>query len=471
MPTRTTRCFATVCLAALAGCAEDAPSAPLVPAVSPPRVLAASIDTNDVGSIVLNVQVDRPTAVAVSYWADEGDTIRVSSRTTALDERLLLPRLHPSTRYHYRVSPKGHVGQRGTGRDGVFVSSPMPAALAQTQFSVTGRATEPLLMVQLNGEFRGVAIIDRSGTPVWWWSTQGAPQGYARRANGNFVINDAGYGIFEVSPDGHVVHALEGVGHPDLAPFTHHEVLVTPANTVLFLAQDRRTVSDTTLTGDAIWEWSPEAGTVIRHMSVFDFLDPALDVGTHSTGTDWVHANSLAWGNHGNLILSLNWLNQVVSIAPKYAGLEWRLGGRGSTFAVASDAIFAGQHTAQQLSNGNVLMIDDGRDREEPERYSRALEVALDTMTRRARRAWSFSPEPSIYAPYVGSARRLANQNTVVHFGMVRGYSGASGPVATYEVNPRGEVVWRLGISALGGIGLSYRGEPIASVAAERGPP
>ncbi len=469
MHLRTRYCFTAPLLAALAGCAET-PSAPGVPAAPLPIVQAASVDTNDVGNIFLTVQVDRPAMVAVSYWADGADTLVVSTRAPALDGRLQLPRLRPSTRYHFRVAALDDAGRPGMARAGMFVSSPMPAELTQVHFSVTGRATEPLTMVQLDGEFRGVAIIDRLGTPVWWWSTQGAPQGCARRANANFVIND-GTGIFEVAPDGHVAHALDAGSYAELAPLVHHEVLVTPANTILFLARDRRTVSDTTLTGDAIWEWSPEAGTVVKHLSVFDFLDPTIDIGTHSTGKDWVHANSLAWGTHGNLILSLNWLNQVVSIAPGYQGVEWRLGGRGSTFALARDAIFKGQHTAEELPDGHVLLLDDGRDRLEPMRYSRALEIALDTLTRRARAVWSFSPSPTIYAPYVGSARRLTSGNTVVHFGLVAGYRNSSGPLATYEVDPNGDVVWKMVISGLSSPGVSYRAEPLTSVAGERGPP
>jgi hypothetical protein len=243
-------------------------------------------------------------------------------------------------------------------------------------------------------------------------------------------------------------------------------VVPTSDNTILFLAKDERVVGDSTLVGDAIWEWTPETGQLVKRMSVFDFLDPARDIGTRSSRSDWVHANSLAYGDHGNLILSLNWLNEVVSIAPGFAGIEWRLGGRGSTLAFGADAQFQGQHAVQQLANGHLLMFDNGRDREGADRYSRALELQLDVVGGVASRVWSFAPSPLIYAPFVGSARRQRGGATVVHFGTVD-VQGATGPVSTFEVGPDNQIRWHLVIQNVGGAGLSYRNEPLESIAGE----
>ena len=172
-------------------------------------------------------------------------------------------------------------------------------------------------------------------------------------------------------------------------------------------------------------------------------------------------------GPRGNLILSLNWLNEVVSIAPNFGPVEWRLGGRQSTYALDADATFQGQHTVTQLANGHVLMFDNGRDRTGAARASRALELVLDPIHKTARRVWSYEPVPALYAPYVGSARRLGNGNTVVHFGLVPGFRGATGPVSTVEVTRAGSVVSRTVVTGIGGVGVSYRNDPMVSIAGE----
>jgi hypothetical protein len=462
---------AATTLVLLSACRDGGPASPQLrsPLITVEQV---DVDTSDVGAIYLDVHLSTPATVDVRYWPiGGGDTLELTNAEPADGGKLLLPRLSPGAVYAYDVAARNADGEAGSRVDGEFRTVGLPADLASVQFTVTGRSTSPLMMLELNGDFRGVAIVDRSGIPVWWWRSQGGPQGYTRRRNGNFVVNDAGYGLYEIGPDGHVVHALDASIAPVLGPNTHHDVVPTPDNTILFLAKDERAVGDSSLVGDAIWEWTPETGRVVQRMSVFDFLDPTRDVGTHSTRKDWVHANSLAYGNHGNLILSLNWLDQVVSIAPGFAGIEWRLGGRGSTFAFGPEAQFQGQHAVQQLRNGHLLMFDNGRDRQGADRYSRALELQLDSFGGVASRVWSFAPAPAIYAPYVGSARRQADGGTVVHFGTVAGLAGATGPVSAFEVGPGGEIRWHLVIANMGGAGVSYRNEPLESIAGEHSVP
>ena len=464
-------CAAALLVALLTGCTDRSPTeaASILPRSD---VTHASIDTSATGAIEVDVQLSRPGMVEARWWpVGGGDTLSLLANARTGHRTLSLARLYADRSYAYDVRALNGAGEDGAHGEGRFTSPALPPDLARVGFVSTGSSTSPLSMLELTGDFHGYVALDRAGTPVWWWRSQGAPQGWARRANGNFVFNDAGFGLFEVAPDGRTVHALDATLAPTLAPFIHHEVLATPDHHILFLALDRRTVADTVLTGDAIWEWTPETGALVKHTSVFDILDPSLDVGTRSSSSDWVHANSLSYGAHGNLILSLNWLNEVVSIAPNFGPVEWRLGGRRSSYAIASDAVFHGQHSVSELGNGHILMFDNGRDLTGPARESRALEIALDNSRKTARRVWSYVPAPAIYAPFVGSARRLGNGNTLVHFGLVPGFRGATGPLSTVEVSRAGEVVWRTVITGIGGLGLSYRNEPLATIAGERTSP
>lgn len=416
-------------------------------------------DTTANGDIRLEYVLRGAGSIDVEYWDVPTHKLLVHRGSVAAEGSVALPQLRPGVRYQYSLTARGAGAKAGEQETGTFATPGLPDDLLQVALATTGVPTSPLTMLELNGAFKGFVLVDGAGRPVWRWRTRGAPQGFTRRANGNFVFNDLASGLFEVTIAGDVVHELPPLAAGARVP--HHDVIATPANTILFIAQETRG----TITGDCIWEWNPESGAAVRRFSVFDFYDPELDWAARSVSYDWVHANSLALGDHGNVILSLNWLDQVISIAPNWKSIEWKAGGRASTFAFDAGSSFQGQHTAAMLPNGHLLMFDNGRDRVGDRRYSRGLELALDRRSGAARAVWSFRPTPDIYAPYVGATRRLANGNTLVFFGMASGgSSGATGPVAGYEVRPNGSVAWSI---TVGNVKTVYRATPIASIAGE----
>ena len=129
---------------------------------------------------------------------------------------------------------------------------------------------------------------------------------------------------------------------------------------------------------------------------------------------------SLAVGPRGNVVVSFNFLNQIVSIAAGFGSFEWRLGGPNATIEVADEYRFSGQHTAAEIGEGRVLMFDNGFERAED--YSRALEVELNGAL--ARKIWEFRPPDDNWSRAISSARRLPNGHTFVTFGMSQGLLG-----------------------------------------------
>ncbi len=409
--------------------------------------------------MVLQITPDTPSAVEVEYWTDGDAPLTLFSSDALASVTLPLPQLRPGRTYQYDVRTVSSDGITGVPTHGEIVSPPAPDAIQNLHLAATGTLSVPLVMIEVNGPYSGFVAVNGLGEPVWHFTTQGNPQGFTRRANGNFVFLDGQYGLFEVTPDGRVVHQLANAGGHNI----HHDVVATPQNTLLFIAQDPEQFKLGWYTGEAVYEWSPETGVVVKRWSSDKLYDPSVNIGSRSTPTDWLHGNSLALGDHGNVILSLNWISQVISIASDWNTIEWRLGGVGSTIQVDSSAFFQGQHTAQVLPNGHALMFDNSRDLTGALRQSRALEVAF-TPGGTATQVWSFSPSATQYDPFVGSARRLANGNTLVYFGMRDSFVGASGPMAAYEVTPNGSVAWRL---TYDGGDINYRATPLSTIAGE----
>lgn len=105
---------------------------------------------------------------------------------------------------------------------------------------------------------------------------------------------------------------------------------------------------------------------------------------------------------------------------------------RNIIWSLKSDVI-AQQHCATELENGNILIFDNGAYREgESNTYSRVIEV--DRKTKEI--VWQYR-DPSqwntFFNPFMGSAQRLANGNTLI-------CESAFGRI--FEVTVKGVLVW-----------------------------
>lgn len=399
---------------------------------------------------VLRATFRVPTPLAVDYWTQDGPRLTIRQQASR-SHQVPLVRLRAGRLYQYRV--------RETGTRGTFRTAPLPADLAAVRFAATGRLSQDLVLVHLFSEdaagFRGYVAVDGDGEVVWHWRTKDYPFGAARRLNGNFVFMDKGRGIVEVTPGGDVVREIP---QRDAENELHHDLVTTADDTVLFLAFDTESFQGATLKGESIWEWHPEAGTVERRWRSWEHFDPALDRGPRFGG-EWMHANSLAIGPRGNILVSVHYFNQVLSLSPDWRTVEWRLGGVRATIPVPAGQEFSGQHTAREIERGRILLFDNGRDRGG---FSRAVEFTLSEAV--ATKSWEWAPERANFASAVSSARRLENGHTLVAFGMSAGRSDSSGPTEAYEVTPGGGVAWHLVVS---GTSTMFRVEPLSSIAGE----
>lgn len=327
-------------------------------------------------------------------------------------------------------------------RDAVEV----PEALQAIEFVTSGNATFDLALLELGqpGGWNGPVAVDTDGGVMWWHETRGDIHGVALRADGTLVLLDVEDGLVVIRPQGDTVATLPST--PDRR--IHHSVLETSGGDLLFLARDAQTVGGTEVMGEAIWRWNPQTGSTERMWSSFDHLSWDEDRGERSTERNWLHANSIKEGPRGNLLVSLSFLNQVLSIVPDFSHVEWRVGGPMATHPV-NGAPFWGQHDATEVDHGRLLLFDNGMrglgldvDRAH---VSRALEVEL--IEGAASPVWEFTPPDSLRSRIVGSAERLTNGHTVVTFGASEGLRGSTGGIAVFEVDRSGRVVWTLRVA------------------------
>jgi hypothetical protein len=430
-----------------------------------PEVASASIDTS-AGPLLrtLYVNLVSPAGIEVVYAAN-GEVLRVAKDTLTASHAVLLPRLRGDRAYTYSVRALAADGRQGTPRTGEFRTSVLPAALADLRFEAHGTPTHPLTIIELAATasgFTGVLIVDEAGEIVWYRAATGSVFGSTRRANGNIILLDPTAGLVEVRPDGHVARQLEREAAGRWGRI-HHAVLGTPHNTVYFIANETRSVDGMDVVGEAIWEWNPEAGTVDQRWSAFDFLSYSLDRGGRSDPSNWLHGNGLALGERGNVLFSGRNADLVVSIAPDFRALEWKIGNGPGALALAPEDRPWGQHSVTALPGGGVLLFDNGFGRPGGEAFSRALELTIDLGANAARKTWEFRRTPDVFSPLVSSVQRLDNGNTVVMFGMAEPGSGNS--VEILEVSEAAEIVRRMtGSPAYRRV---YRVTPLESIAGE----
>jgi hypothetical protein len=150
---------------------------------------------------------------------------------------------------------------------------------------------------------------------------------------------------------------------------------------------------------------------------------------------DYVHGNSLAWDDDGNIILSSRYLDEVTKIDRQSGEIIWRLGGKANQFTFIGDGEpFFDQHDARHLDDGHLTLFDNRAATNAT--YSRAVEYELDEEAMIARRVWEYRSEGDTASFAMGSMQRLPNGNSLIGWGAFA--------TALTEVIPGGQKAFEL---------------------------
>ena len=244
-----------------------------------------------------------------------------------------------------------------------------------------------------------------------------------------------------------------------------HDFLILPNGNYVFLSYNGEERPD------------PDAGNEVRLFedSVVQVIDPQ----THDELFQWnsrdhipladvvrnnlveyAHANSVSLDHDGDFLLSLRGTAQVVKIDAQTGDVRWKLGGLSSDFEI-SDPLggMCGQHTANRLPSGNILVFDNGFDCPDLPGYegrgniTRAAEYRLDEVAMTAELVWSYAQD-GFYASATGSAQRLTSGNTLIGWGRASAFN--AGTLAT-EVDAEGNKLFEFRAYSAAGPWRSYR--------------
>ena len=109
-------------------------------------------------------------------------------------------------------------------------------------------------------------------------------------------------------------------------------------------------------TGQVLLEWS--AGDHVPVSDTFSELTDRED-GSEGRPFDWFHANSVAPGPGGTLLVSARNTHTIYAIDRATGELRWRLGGRRSDIAMGPGTAFEWQHDAEWLGGNRISLFDN----------------------------------------------------------------------------------------------------------------
>jgi hypothetical protein len=335
-------------------------------------ILNTSATVRPNNSLIVDVQVttdSSPAHAIVTYQAPGVDPLvsRITQVSSTGSTTITLGRLRANTTYTYTVDAFDRHGSPAGTAGGSFTTGALPAPLLTNSYTLTGRTTEPLVILQHNqAGFRGYVGLDlhSADAPQIVWYYNNAPSNASsvtqvdtvgsivRERNGSILFGDAGTGgptagdsfYRAITPDGTLLAESPAdcsMTPPPASPSTAgwiwgqgndwHEHLVPGADgirgTVLHLgrvfkdpffdagqaAQGKRLQA-----GSVIRRWNPLAGTDDIVWDPFNFLDP-LNERTNVTNTDPGNSSDLvsAFPCAGASLQSEEWMHaNSLQVAP-----------------------------------------------------------------------------------------------------------------------------------------------------------
>lgn len=299
----------------------------------------------------------------------------------------------------------------------------------------------------MNTDFRTQTLY---GQPVltFWQGSLASPPAYTNVPGGSsepgscFYILNNRYEVIET------LTAFKG--------FTSdiHEFLITPQNTALFLStkavpmdltpyggpkngyvQDFAIQEVDIATNQLLFFWD-----ALEHIPLSDSFEPASSAASSGNIWDAYHCNSVGITDvETDILLSSRNAWTLFRINKPTGNIVWRLGGKQSSFTIASNARFSWQHDARFLPNNVITLYDDnccpGFMIPPGTPYAHGLQLQLDLTNWTASLISSYYHDPNVNVASQGNVQTLPNMNKFIGWGQTQ-YFSELGAAGNTESNP-----------------------------------
>ena len=327
--------------------------------------------------------------------------------------------------------------------NGVAVPSDFP----DVSVNIIGETAPGRLFIPAN---KWIIIFENDGTPYFYRKYEDGREKMRFEAHPSGHLSFFSHEVYDVILDQNFVEidtVTPGHGYlPD-----DHELQILENGHMLLVARDRVRVDMSTVVSGGNNNATVEAHHVQEldrdHNVIFEWnnwnhLDiRETDVSIRGGFVDFVHTNSIAVDYDGHLILSPREYNMIMKIDRITAETIWKLGGDNSDFEFINDDIdFSRIHDVRPVPGkpNQYTLFDNGRDRKNGGKFSRAVEYKLDLDAMTAEKVWEYRHNPDIFSAYCGGTQPLENGNRFI--------SWANHDYFT-EVNSNGELVYEMHVS------------------------
>ena len=469
----------------LAACGDDNKGVNNPQAAPDIAGLTVAANENNALSAVATLTATNTDSARVVYWTNGGAPEhtpfdkRVGDQSSSSAGRLVVLGLRPETAYSFAVEAANANGTV-TSDTVTFTTGALPTFLQSASITSSAPSSGGYILTSLyDGSTAYATAFDSAGRVAWYRAFPGGkPVGELKQqTNGNITaaISTSHGGeqvegeAVSMTPDGTIqrTYTAPTGSYIDVHEFWELSDVEGGYAGAVFFAYTARHLdlsssggpSDSLATGHQVVKQDATGNQSVL-FDAWDHFTLADNVEPTAGQIDFDHPNALTFAPDGNYIVSWRNLDVITKIDASSGALVWTLA---SSFAhIPSDFTFSGdplngfsaQHSVRSLSNGDLLIFDNGSRHATPR--SRAVEYSLDTGAHTATLAWSFTHVPPYWTMFTGSVERFQNGNTLI------GWTFGTPLVAT-EVTSEGATVWE-GTLQVTGAQVPYRFTKIVSL-------
>jgi hypothetical protein len=324
----------------------------------------------------------------------------------------------------------------------------IPADFPRINITVNDNPDTGLIFINNWGGVYYMMILDNQGDPVWYQKVPDRRRDFKLQKNGRLTMFvSQGYGGGNHIALDSTYAVVDTFFHPAGYTIDQHELQVLPDGHYFIIVADRQTVDMSQLVEGG----NPRASVLGNHVAEMDADDnciflwrswdhfnitDAIHENLTASSIEYVHMNAIEIDHDGQILISSRFQDEISKIDRETGDFIWRLGGVNNQFEWLNDEYrLAYQHDIRVLPNGHYTVFDNGNRRSPV--FSRALELAVDTLNMTVEKVWEYRENPDIYAKYMGNTQRLPNGNTLINWAI------GTAPKLT-EVRPDGSKAYEL---------------------------